>query len=316
MTERASLPDKLTFLLALVPYALQMRSISVSQAAAHFSVQPAFVRTCAKLIGVSGVPGETGTYLPGDLFDIDWDALERDDELVITHSVVIDRAQRFTAAELAALLTGLSYLETVLPDHEARAASALAAKLAALQPQRTPVGSSADPAHTTLSLVTAAIEDGAVLDFDYVNAQGSSRRRSAAPQQVLKNEGIWYLRGWNEPGTGTSDDARTFRIDRMSQIVRSTAARSEHALSSSVAQPAQPIETVTLDVSPAALDFLTWFHSTNELAAGPATVHVSNTMALARAVAAHPGTVIVTSPSSVRALIADRAAAALARYGL
>ena len=62
------------------------------------------IRQAVRLIAVSGVPGETTQYQHDDLFDIDWDAFEQDDEIAITHLVAIDESPRFSAREAAALI--------------------------------------------------------------------------------------------------------------------------------------------------------------------------------------------------------------------
>src|SRR5690606_36637804 len=96
--------DKLAFLLALVPYLMDHGSVRVADAARHFGVDEDQIRESVRLIAVSGVPGETSSYQHEDLFDIDWDAFEQDDEIVITHLVTIDDSPRFSAREAAALI--------------------------------------------------------------------------------------------------------------------------------------------------------------------------------------------------------------------
>jgi proteasome accessory factor C len=73
MAERAQprhAQDKLAFLLSLVPYLMDHDRVSVAQAAAHFGVPEEQIREAVRLIGVSGIPGETTMYQDGDLFDI------------------------------------------------------------------------------------------------------------------------------------------------------------------------------------------------------------------------------------------------------
>ena len=84
--------------------------VDVAEAAAHFGSPTMQIRDAVKLIAMSGLPGATGTYQPNDLFDIDWDAFEDDDEIVIVHHVAIDDAPRLSAREAAALIAGLQYL--------------------------------------------------------------------------------------------------------------------------------------------------------------------------------------------------------------
>jgi predicted DNA-binding transcriptional regulator YafY len=108
--------DKLTFLLSLVPYLMDHDRVSVAEAAAHFGMAKEQIREAVRLIGVSGIPGETAQYQHEDLFDISWDDLEDNDQIVLTHRVAIDDSPRFSAREAAALIAGLQYLSS-LPEH-------------------------------------------------------------------------------------------------------------------------------------------------------------------------------------------------------
>jgi len=100
-------PDKLVFLLSFVPYLLEQRVVDVSEAAQHFGMTEDEIRDAVRLIATSGLPGETGTYQPNDLFDIDWDSFEDDDVIIVVHHVAIDDAPRLSAREAAALIAGL-----------------------------------------------------------------------------------------------------------------------------------------------------------------------------------------------------------------
>ena len=116
-------PDKLAFLLSLVPYLMDRERVSVAEAAAHFGVPRRRDPRAVELIAVSGVPGETTQYQHGDLFDIAWDDFEQNDVIVLTNLVAIDDSPRFSAREAAALIAGLQYLPS-LPENADRAAIA------------------------------------------------------------------------------------------------------------------------------------------------------------------------------------------------
>ena len=115
MAERAKprqAQDKLAFLLSLVPYLMDHDRVSVSTAARHFGVPEQQIREAVRLIGVSGIPGDTATYQHGDLFDIAWDDFEENDEIVITNLVAIDDSPRFSAREAVR-----ARLERTAADH-------------------------------------------------------------------------------------------------------------------------------------------------------------------------------------------------------
>src|SRR5690606_30179355 len=113
MAERAQpVPagEKVAFLLSLVPYLMDQGRISVTEVARHFDITEARVRDAVRLIAVSGIPGETGTYQHGDLFDLAWDDFEDNDQIELTQLVAIDDAPRFSAREASALIARLHYL--------------------------------------------------------------------------------------------------------------------------------------------------------------------------------------------------------------
>jgi proteasome accessory factor C len=122
--------DKLAFLLSLVPFLIEHERISVHDAAAHFGVKPEQVREAVELIAVSGIPGETGQYQHGDLFDLAWDDFEENDQIVLTNLVAIDDAPRFSGREAAALIAGLQYLSALPENADRPAIASLMAKLA------------------------------------------------------------------------------------------------------------------------------------------------------------------------------------------
>ncbi len=79
--------DRAALLLQLVPYLLGKGEVAVTEAAADFDVAPAEMRAMVERLTVIGLPGERGYWqLPHDLFDIDWDLLDRDDVIVITNT--------------------------------------------------------------------------------------------------------------------------------------------------------------------------------------------------------------------------------------
>ena len=206
--------DRLAFLLALVPYLLDNDGVSVGQAAAHFHVPEQRIREAVELIAVSGVPGDSRQYQHGDLFDIDWDRFETDDEIAITHQVAIDDSPRFSAREAAALIAGLQYL-SALPENADRATIAtLTAKLtraAATTPAAVGVEGEADD---RLGLVRTAIAGSAVLRFDYLNGRGLREERAVEPLRVESVDESWYLRAWDRSRSAL----RTFRLDRMAEV--------------------------------------------------------------------------------------------------
>jgi len=313
--------DRLAFLLALVPYLLDNDGVSVAQAAAHFDVPEQRIREAVELIAVSGVPGDSRQYQHGDLFDIDWDRFETDDEIAITHQVAIDDSPRFSAREAAALIAGLQYL-SALPENADRATIAtLTAKLtraAAGAPAAVGVEGEADD---RLGLVRDAIAAGAVLAFDYLNGRGEREERAVEPLRVESVDESWYLRGWDRMRRAL----RTFRLDRMSQVRVEEAARAERPddleLPERIFQPSKQDLTVVIELAEAAVPLLAdYLGDRPVLEPGRrrgwvrTRLRIAHLHGLKRLVTQRSGLVRVLEPPEARRVVADWAAAGAVQY--
>lgn len=323
MAERPSPPkaqDKLAFLLSLVPYLIDHDSVSVPEAAEHFGVPEEQIRDAVRLIGMSGIPGETATYQHGDLFDIAWDAFEDQDQIVLTHLVAIDESPRFSSREAAALIAGLQYLST-LPEHADRAAiESLKAKLArgaSAQPAALAVAASESDA--TLAVVRESVDAGLQLEFDYLNARGVEERRRIDPLRVQSADADWYVRGWDHK----REAVRTFRLDRISGATVTDRPITHEAhdvqVPDTLFERSDDDLIVVLDVAssvvPLVEDYIA--DSTGRQVTGDRvriTVRFSHYHGLKRLVAATPG-VIVVEPPEAREVVAAWARAGIARYG-
>lgn len=312
--------DKLAFLLSLVPYLMDHDRVKVQDAAAHFGVPEEQIREAVRLIGVSGIPGETAMYQHGDLFDIAWDAFEDDDEIVLTNLVAIDDSPRFSAREAAALIAGLQYL-SALPEHADRAAIAsLASKLSrGASAEPTPVAVEATETDGTLALLRSSVEQGVQIEFDYVNSTGTAERRRVDPLRVESMDADWYVRGWCH----LREAVRTFRLDRISNPVVTTEPITrgprDVSLPDALFEDTPEDLLVTIDVVASAAPLL------KDYIPDGATVHehdgrvrttirVAHYHGLKRLIAGMPGVATVVEPAEARAVIAEWAAAGAARY--
>ena len=312
--------DKLAFLLSLVPYLMDHDRVSVTEAAVHFGVPEDHIREAVRLIGVSGIPGETTTYQHGDLFDIAWDTFEENDEIVLTNLVAIDESPRFSAREAAALIAGLQYLSS-LPEHADRdAIASLSSKLArGASSAPSPVGVEASETDSTLALVRESVQKGVRLEFDYLNSQGHGERREIDPLRVESIDADWYLRGWDHG----REAVRTFRLDRMSSPAITTepithAAR-DFSLPDTLFEGSASDLLVTIDVAFAAMPLLADYIpegtvSSEHEGVVRTNVRVSHYHGLKRLVARMPGVATVVEPAAARTVVQEWAAAGAARY--
>ncbi|TFC22499.1 helix-turn-helix transcriptional regulator [Cryobacterium glucosi] len=322
MTPRVPLgaPDKLTFLLSLVPYLIDHDGISVTDVAAHFGVAPERVRDAVTLIAVSGVPGDTSQYLPGDLFDIEWGQFEADDTIVLTHLVAIEDSPRFSAREAAALIAGLQYLSSLPENADRDAIASLMAKLsrsATAAPSQLAV--SARTSGDAISLIQSALRSGVQVRFDYLNARGGQEERYVDPLRVESVDRDWYLRGWCH----LRGAVRTFRLDRMSALTvtdRPVTSRTEElVLPETLFQGSESDLDVVVELAAGALPLLGDYlsgrpvqHLAGDLVR--ATLRVSHYHALKRLVAGLSGVVTVVEPAAAREIVRAWADAGAARY--
>ncbi|WP_375405791.1 helix-turn-helix transcriptional regulator [uncultured Amnibacterium sp.] len=313
--------DRLAFLLALVPYLLDNDGVPVAQAAAHFRVPEQRIRDAVELIAVSGVPGETKSYQPGDLFDIDWDRLEERDEIAITHQVALDDSPRFSAREAAALIAGLQYVAALPANADRETVATLTAKLtrsASSAPAAMAVEGGADTG--LLVLVRDAVSTGTVMVFDYLNGRDEREERTVEPLRVESVDESWYLRAWDRSRRAL----RTFRLDRMRDVRTlpgSAAERPEDIeLPERIFQPSKQDRSVTIDVAAAAVpllaDYLGDRPQTEPARRGwvRTRLRIAHLHGLKRLVAGRAGLIVVVEPDDARSAVREWAIAGLARY--
>ena len=312
--------DKLTFLLALVPYLLERDRVSVAEVAEHFRVKPEQIREAVRLIAVSGVPGETRTYQYEDLFDIAWDDFEENDQIVITNHVALDDSPRFSAREAAALIAGLQYLSALPENADRGAVASLMSKLsrgASALPSSLAVERS--ETDETLALIRESVATGVQLEFDYLSSRGESERRRVDPLLIESVDADWYLRGWCH----LREAVRTFRLDRISHPAITTEPISHGA--ADVALPETLFEgspddlVVTIDIAASAeallADYIPDGAQREETDGRVRTsLRVSHYHGLKRLITAMPGVATVVGPPEARSVVAAWAAAGASRY--
>jgi proteasome accessory factor C len=312
--------DKLAFLLSLVPFLMDHERISVADVAEQFSVPVEEIRDAVRLIAVSGIPGETGQYQHGDLFDLAWDDFEDNDQIVLTHLVAIDDSPRFSGREAAALIAGLQYL-SALPEHADRAAIAsLMAKLSrGASAPLSQVAVEASETDATLAIIRQSVASGVQLEFDYLDSRGEHERRRVDPLRIESMDADWYLRAWCH----LREAVRTFRLDRISHPQTTTAPITHHA--DEIQLPEKLFEgsaddlKVTIDVASSATALIADYipegtESTERDGRIRTTIQVSHYHGLKRLVASMPGLITVVGPAEARRTVAEWAASGAARY--
>lgn len=329
MARRPDISDRVVLLLALVPYLREHGPTPVARLAREFDVDADLLRGLVAFLGTAGVPGETHTYQPEDLFDIDWDAFEERDLVSLTNIVAVDDTPRFAPAEHAALLAGLHALGGMLPESERGIAEQAAAKLALAAPSsaqalpgaepptaRPSISVSAEPADPGLATLFAALARGARLSFEYRDLRGTLTSRTVEPLGLAQSTGGWYLRAH----CLDREAERTFLVDaiRDPRLLDEPSERRGDPAAAPALGPEHAEVTAVLRVRESSLHRISGF---SPRPVGPAEegwlraeVRLAHPAAAIRLVQASPGDIVVEEPPAARAAVHEWASRALAPY--
>ncbi|GAA3624458.1 YafY family protein [Microbacterium awajiense] len=216
MTRPNLATDRAALLLQLVPYLVGKGEVSIAEAADEFGVTQVAMREMVAKIPMIGLPGEGGFWgMPNDLFDIDWDLLETQDLVVVTHTVGLERSPRLTAREAAALLAGLTLAGSIPGVGDSDLYHGLLAKLsrgASAAPTEVIVAPA--PVDEVRTAVAEALRRGVAVSFTYKAPDAPETTRTVDPAKILIADGQWYLQGWCH----LREAMRTFHLDRVSDL--------------------------------------------------------------------------------------------------
>lgn len=203
----AGATERLSRLLAMVPFVLRREGVTLTELAAHFDVPERQVVKDLELLFVCGTPG----HLPDDLIEADWEG----GVVRIGNADPISRPLRLTGEEAVVLLLGLRLLADVPGPHDRAAMTSAADTLSALtagEPGRLdlipdPWG---PPAHA--DTVTLALSQRRRLRLRYLSAgRDELSDRDVDPHRIVHDAGRSYLEGWCHRAGGV----RLFRLDRV-----------------------------------------------------------------------------------------------------
>jgi proteasome accessory factor C len=203
--------DRLSRLLALVPYLLARPGIRIADAAADLGVTEKQLRDDLQLLFVCGLPG----YGPGDLIDMSLD----DDTVTITYDAGMDRPLRLNADEALALVVALRSLAEVpglaTSDVVGRALVKLESAAGDAAGTATQVAVQTYANETTIRAVSGALERGHALHLTYYTAgRDATTDRVVDPMRILLVSGQTYLEAWCR----RAEAVRRFRLDRIDAL--------------------------------------------------------------------------------------------------
>lgn len=198
--------DRLSRLLALVPWLRSRPGVSLDEAARTFGITPRQLRDDLDLLFVCGLPGGA----PGDLIDLSYSG----DQITVVDPQTLDRPLRLSADEATALVVAAQALADVpgLAARDAldRALKKLSGAVGAAWADRVKVA--LDASDEVLAVVQQALREGRRLHLRYlVWSRDEMTERDVDPMRVLSLDGRWYLEGWCR----RAEAVRLFRLDRV-----------------------------------------------------------------------------------------------------
>jgi predicted DNA-binding transcriptional regulator YafY len=311
--------ERLSRLLAMVPWLLQRQGVGLDEAARHFGISEAQLVKDLELLFVCGTPG----HLPDDLIEADWES----GQVYLGNADPIARPLRLSVDEAAALLAGLRTLAQVPGLHERSALESALTKLSAAAGDAAAAASalSATLGRGAQEHVLAAARDGLRrhrrLHVRYlVPSRDEATERDVDPMRVLNTGERWYLEGWCH----RAEAVRLFRLDRILGI---------EVLDADGTPPAEAVRrdaderlftpspedvVVTVDLEPAARWVATYYpvEHVRELGGGRlrVTLRAASADWVPRLALRMGGDLRVVTPAPLAQEVRSRAGAALAAY--
>ena len=203
MSETA--PERLSRLLALVPWLRAHDGITIAEAASHFQISEEQLSKDLWQLIVCGIPG----YGPDQLVDIQfWD----DDRIHVLNPITLERPLRLTGEEVAALHLGLRVLNNLPGAHAQQSILSAMVKLEDLGETTLTLGITMADQSSLIATLDDAISRGSVVEIEYASGHADViEMRRIQPRSSFSVDGFVYVHAW----CFLADDVRTFRTDRI-----------------------------------------------------------------------------------------------------
>lgn len=202
-------------LLSLVPYLRDHDGARMAEVAEAFGISEATLRDDLNVLWMCGMPGLT----PGDLIDIDMDAVDGEGVIHLSNADYLTRPLRLSAEEAMALVLGLQALHEIAGPGQQDAIERALKKLeeasgGVVVPDQASVSVTAARGEIQARL-TDGLARGKRLDLTYdVASRAETTRRMVDPLRVFVLEGYGYLEAW----CYSASALRTFRLDRIAAV--------------------------------------------------------------------------------------------------
>ena len=219
-----------------------------------------FVAILHKDINTLTTVSDDGEMAGSQFFDIDWSLLEAEGIVSATNSLGLERLAGVSQQYMSMLTASVNYLahSPLLPVEQRDQAKALYMRLRRhVRLGETPwlslTGYEVEPRNC--SIVRSAINAGALIDMEYTDGAGRTRRKVVAPSKIFVDEGVYYVAVWTDVENQAPEDKRSLvakdtsinkanGLPRIWQVLR--VARIEHA---EVITPVCPVEIPDVPIS-------------------------------------------------------------------
>ncbi|RYP83596.1 WYL domain-containing protein [Nocardioides guangzhouensis] len=203
-------------LLALVPLIQRRGAMAVDEAAAALGVAPDQLVKDLRVLIYCGWPG----WLPGDLIEVDLDALDGEGVIRITNADYLRAPLRLSPAEASAMIVALRTLRESADGATLASLDSVLAKLeGAAEDGRVATGrvdvhlprGQREAAALRARLGQAITEGRQVRLTYYVPSRDEETVRTVDPLELVDAQGSAYLQAWCH----VADNRRLFRMDRV-----------------------------------------------------------------------------------------------------
>ncbi|MEJ5944981.1 WYL domain-containing protein [Pseudokineococcus basanitobsidens] len=252
-TAGAGAADRLSRLLAMVPWLLERQGVALEEAARHFDVTTDQLVADLELLFVCGAPG----HMPDDLIEADWES----GRVYLGNADAIARPLRLGQDEALALIVGLRTLadlrgvedSAVLESALSKLSEAAGDAAAAAGSVQLDLAAGADT--EVLAVVRGALARRRRLHLRYLTAtRDETTERDVDPVSLDSVDGRFYLQAWCHRAQGV----RRFRLDRvlaadeLDEDGTPPADAVARDLDDNLLAPGEDLPLVVLDLAPSA----------------------------------------------------------------
>jgi proteasome accessory factor C len=306
-------------LLSLVPYLREHDGAAMADVARAFDISLRTLREDLNVLWMCGLPGLT----PGDLIDIDMDAVDGEGVIHLSNADYLTRPLRLAADEALALVLGLRTLREIAGPGQRDAVDRALGKLEAATGSTAPALASVAVTagqDDVQARITDALQRGRRLDLTYdVASRAETTRRQVDPLRVFVLEGYGYLEAW----CYSAQALRTFRLDRVAEASLTDIPVQTHDvrlrdLSAGWFEALRDAPLVTLDLAPEAA-WVAEYYPTEATSARPdggvtVTLRVTDPAWLRGLLLQLRGGAVVVAPAGAGDSAAEAAQEALDQY--